>query len=202
MWGLLLYGLKILIGHHEIVVWNVVVWVIYLKDLGSNFSGGSASTSKQSGSHSAFNAVCMYVCMWGGPQSGPWTATITLMQHVPGFNTREFKRPVGEPDSLLPVPKFRMESTVFWNITPCSLSEINRRLGGKYRLLSSESKNKPSKKLASSAYHLFSRWFLRGLKFNPPRWKRYVPPKRRLTFTGPHDDISQDIMLFITWFTS
>jgi hypothetical protein len=32
----------------------------------------------------------------------------------------------------------------------------------------------------------------------PWRWRRYVPPKLRLTFNGPHGVISQKIVLFIS----
>jgi hypothetical protein len=30
-----------------------------------------------------------------------------------------------------------MESTIFWDVTPCRLVEVHRRLGGKYCVLSS-----------------------------------------------------------------
>jgi hypothetical protein len=39
---------------------------------------------------------------------------------------------------------------------------------------------------------------LLGLFFRPWRLRRYVPPKRRLTFNGLHDVISQKVVLFIT----
>jgi hypothetical protein len=41
-------------------------------------------------------------------------------------------------------------------------------------------------------------WFLARLILLPWRWRRYVPPKRRLTFNGLHCVISQKIALFIT----
>jgi hypothetical protein len=47
------------------------------------------------------------------------------------------------------------------------------------------------------AYHLLSRWFLAQLIFRPWRWRRYVPPKRRLTLNGLHGVISQKMVLFI-----
>jgi hypothetical protein len=36
------------------------------------------------------------------------------------------------------------------------------------------------------------------LIFRPWRWRRYVPPKRRLTLNGLHGVISEKIVLFIT----
>jgi hypothetical protein len=42
-----------------------------------------------------------------------------------------------------------------------------------------------------------SRWEAR-LIFRPWRWRRYVPPKRRLFFNGLHGVMSQEIALFIT----
>jgi hypothetical protein len=48
----------------------------------------------------------------------------------------------------------------------------------------------------SFACHLISRRFLARLILRPWRWRRYVPPKRRLTFSGLHGVISQKIVLF------
>jgi hypothetical protein len=61
-----------------------------------------------------------------------------------------------------------MESTIFWDRTPCSLQ---------------------------AACHLLSRWYLARLIL-PWRWRRYVPPKRWLTFNGLHGIISQKTVLF------
>jgi hypothetical protein len=60
---------------------------------------------------------------------------------------------------------------------------------------SSGSKKKPSKK---PACHLLSRLFVAWLVLRPWRWRRYVPPKRRLTFNVLHGVIYQKIELFIT----
>jgi hypothetical protein len=54
-----------------------------------------------------------------------------------------------------------------------------------------------SKKL-QAACHLRSRWFLAWLILRPWRWRRYVPPKRRLAFNWVHCIISQNIVLFMT----
>jgi hypothetical protein len=48
------------------------------------------------------------------------------------------------------------------------------------------------------ACHLLSRRFLAWLIFRPWRWRRYVPPKRRLTFNGLHGVVSQKMVLFIS----
>jgi hypothetical protein len=39
---------------------------------------------------------------------------------------------------------------------------------------------------------------LLNLFLRPWRWRRYVPPKRRLTLNGLHNVISQKLLLFIT----
>jgi hypothetical protein len=61
---------------------------------------------------------------------------------------------------------------------------------------SSGSKNKPSKPLPC---HLLSRWYLAQLPLRTWRWRRYVPPKCRLTVIGIHSATSEKIVgLFIT----
>jgi hypothetical protein len=62
----------------------------------------------------------------------------------------------------------KVKSTIFWDITQCSPLKFNRGFGRTYRL------------------------YLQG------RWRRYVPPKRGLSFNGPHGVISQKIVHFIT----
>jgi hypothetical protein len=52
--------------------------------------------------------------------------------------------------------------------------------------------------ITMSPYHLLSRWFLARLILRPWRWRRYVPPKRRLTLNRLHDVISKKIEIFIT----
>jgi hypothetical protein len=49
-----------------------------------------------------------------------------------------------------------MKSSVFWDITPCSLLKVNRRFGGTCRL-----------HLQPCAYYLVHVDFLLGLCFNP-----------------------------------
>jgi hypothetical protein len=61
-----------------------------------------------------------------------------------------------------------MKSTIFWDITPHSPSSVNRRFRGAYRR------------------HLLSRWFLAHLNFSTLIWRRYVPPKRRLTLNADY----------------
>jgi hypothetical protein len=76
-----------------------------------------------------------------------------------------------------------MNSSIFWDITPCSPLKVNRRFRG----ISSESKNRPNRKPASSTCYLLQDWLI----FRPRKWKRYVSPKRRLTFNGLYGIISQ-----------
>jgi hypothetical protein len=40
-------------------------------------------------------------------------------------------------------------------------------------------------------------WFLAWLTFQPWKWRRHVPPKCRLTFTGLHDDMFHEIQFFM-----
>jgi hypothetical protein len=82
----------------------------------------------------------------------------------------------------------KAKSTVFSDIAPCSLLSVNRRFGGTYRFHVQGRKNKLSKKSAwkQVASRMLSRWFLAQLIFLPWRWRRYVPPKRRLTLNGLH----------------
>jgi hypothetical protein len=51
---------------------------------------------------------------------------------------------------------------------------------------------------SGSACHLLSSWFLARLILRPWRWRRYVPPKRRLTLNVLQGVISQKIEVFIT----
>lgn len=49
-----------------------------------------------------------------------------------------------------------------------------------------------------SACHQLSRWFLGQLILRPCKWRRYLPSKRLLTFSGLHHVLSQKTILFIT----
>jgi hypothetical protein len=91
-----------------------------------------------------------------------------------------------------------MQSTIFWDIKPCSPLKVKRRFGRTYRLhpqvviISRE-------RYKSSVCHLLSRWFLARVILRPWSCMRYVPPKRRLTFKGIHGVISQKILVFIAY---
>jgi hypothetical protein len=93
------------------------------------------------------------------------------------------------------------KSTIFWNVTLCSPLNVNRRFGRTYRLHLQGQDNKLRKKLAWKHPLLaicFHAGFFLSLLFWPWKWRRYVPPKRRLTFKGLHSVISQNMVLFIT----
>jgi hypothetical protein len=85
---------------------------------------------------------------------------------------------------------------IFWDITPWSPLKFNRRFGRTYRLhlqgrRISRARNQRS---FPPAFTLVSyRLILR-----PWRWRRYVPPKRRLTFNGLYGVISHKMVLFIS----
>jgi hypothetical protein len=98
-----------------------------------------------------------------------------------------------------------MKSTVFWDITPCSPLNVNRRFGGTYRLhfhgrriirARNQCESKWQAPSVGPACHLLSRWFLARLILRPWKWRRYAPPKHRLAFNGLHCVISQKIALF------
>jgi hypothetical protein len=80
--------------------------------------------------------------------------------------------------------KLYLNTSIFWDITPCSPLKVNRRFVGTCR-----------KQI--SGCHLISR-FLSQLILLPWRWRRHIPPKLRLTFTVLHGIISQRIEHFIT----
>jgi hypothetical protein len=71
--------------------------------------------------------------------------------------------------------------------------KFNRCFEGTYSLHLQGLRNMFNKKLASKQV-LAS--FLLNLFFWPCRWRRYVPPKCRLTFNGLHGVISQKMVLF------
>jgi hypothetical protein len=58
--------------------------------------------------------------------------------------------------------KLFLKSNIFWDITPCSPLNVNRRFGGRNRLHLQDRKNKLNKK---PPCHLLSRWFLAQLIF-------------------------------------
>jgi hypothetical protein len=61
-----------------------------------------------------------------------------------------------------------MKSSIFWDITPCSPLIFNQRFRGTYCLI-----------------------------LRPWRWRRYVQPKRRLTFNSLDGVMPQKMVLFI-----
>jgi hypothetical protein len=65
-----------------------------------------------------------------------------------------------------------MKSSIFWDITPYS------------------------------AYHLPSPWFFACHIFPPLRLRRCFLPTRRLTFSGLHGVITQEVELFVTLWSS
>jgi hypothetical protein len=82
-----------------------------------------------------------------------------------------------------------MKRTVFWDITTCNPLKVNRRFGGTYRLY-------VQGRRIRRARNLLSRRYFAPLILRPWRWRRYDPPKCRLTFNGLHGVISQTIVLY------
>jgi hypothetical protein len=83
-------------------------------------------------------------------------------------------------------------SSVFWDITPCSQSKVNWCFGGTYRF-PLQGRTRYQRESRWQAEY----WYLARL-IRPWRWRRYVPPKLRLTSNGSHGVISENIVLFIT----
>jgi hypothetical protein len=72
-----------------------------------------------------------------------------------------------------------LKSSIFWDIAPCKLLNVNLRFGATGR---------------KQICYLLHAGFLRFLFFDRYlTWRRHVPPKRRLTFNGV---ISQETELF------
>jgi hypothetical protein len=99
--------------------------------------------------------------------------------------------PVLEGPFRDPVQHLVTSSIIFWVMASCSPSGFNRRFGRTYRLHLQGRINKFGKNQQAS-------WFLLNLFIRPWRWRRYVPPKRRLKLGGIHGAISQKMILFIT----
>jgi hypothetical protein len=86
----------------------------------------------------------------------------------------------------LSLPYLRQSSS-FWDTTPCSPFKVNRHFGGTCHL-----------HLQGWRALLASCWFLGRIISPPWRWRRRVPPKRRLTFDELHNVTYQKMELFVT----
>jgi hypothetical protein len=81
-------------------------------------------------------------------------------------------------------------------MTPCSPLNVNRLFGWTYRFhLQGRLLYLARNQRATCGLLLL--WFLTQLNFLPWRWRRYVPPRPRLTLNGLHGVISQNVALFI-----
>jgi hypothetical protein len=86
-----------------------------------------------------------------------------------------------------------MKSIIFWDVTPCSPSSFSRseeHISSNFRV-EEISSAKTSKQGGGNC------WFLLNLFLRPRRWRRCVPPKRRLKLDRLHGVISQKMILFI-----
>jgi hypothetical protein len=90
-----------------------------------------------------------------------------------------------------------MESTTtFWGITSCSTLNVNRCFGGTYSFHLQGRIRRVRNQRESSA----TCWFIAWLILRPLRWRWYAPTKRRLTFNGLRDVISQKMVIFVIHF--
>jgi hypothetical protein len=106
--------------------------------------------------------------------------------------------------------------SVFWDITPCWLScscillvrsvvyetqwllavhSVLRELTCFFPFPFCFLHNPKFRQADCSACHLLSGCFFAWLIPRPWRWRRHVPPKRRLTFNGPHGVVSHNMEL-------
>jgi hypothetical protein len=75
-----------------------------------------------------------------------------------------------------------VNSSISLDVTPCIPLKVNRRFGRTYPSSgSNEAKQKPTWKQPECPCHLISSYFLAWLILRPWRWRRHIPPKRRLT---------------------
>jgi hypothetical protein len=99
-----------------------------------------------------------------------------------------------------------MKSTILWDISPCSPLSVNQCFGATYRLSLQGQKIRWARNQCESRWQnillatCFHAGFLLTLFFRPWIWRRYVPPKRRLTLNGLHGIISHDCHLLLLWF--
>jgi hypothetical protein len=87
-----------------------------------------------------------------------------------------------------------MKSTDFRDITPCSPFKVNRRSGGTYRL------HLQGFRTSRARNQRESRWQAEPIPRHW-RWRRYVSPKRLLTFNRLHAVISLKIVLYCSSIT-
>jgi hypothetical protein len=76
-----------------------------------------------------------------------------------------------------------LKTAVFWDVTPCRYF-VNRRFGGTYRLHLQGIRNTRAmnqREQVAVDWATCSRCFIARVFLIPWRWRRYVPPKRRLT---------------------
>jgi hypothetical protein len=88
-----------------------------------------------------------------------------------------------------------MKIYIFWDIMPCSTSNVNWRFGGTYRL------HLHSRRISQARTH-HACYLLRACSFIPLPWtrRRYAPPMHCLNFKGLHGIISQKIEAFSSLF--
>jgi hypothetical protein len=75
-----------------------------------------------------------------------------------------------------------MKSTTFWELMPCSPLNVDTHFGGIYHLRVrgwrvSQARNQHELRTAT-------RCFLAWLTLQPWRWRRHIPPKRRMTYNS------------------
>jgi hypothetical protein len=91
-----------------------------------------------------------------------------------------------------------MNSSIFWDITPCSRLNFNRRFGGicRLHLLGRRISQARNEHVAWLYLPIARSLFLAWLILRPRGWRWHSSPKRRLTLNGLHWVISQTLDLF------
>jgi hypothetical protein len=88
-----------------------------------------------------------------------------------------------------------VKSTYLWDTTPRSPLKVNGLFGGTCRLHLQDRRVRRARNQRGSRWQADLCWFLTRLILRPWKWRRYVSPKRPLTFNGLHGVISH---IFIT----
>jgi hypothetical protein len=98
-----------------------------------------------------------------------------------------------------------MKNVVCWDVTPCGSCK-NRRLGGTWRLLHQDDKNRWSRNNTSCNWYFFVAYvgcqlqlvLLLVHRFLSPWWRRRQVPPRRRFLQEPHGVTSQKTTFFIS----
>jgi hypothetical protein len=129
--------------------------------------------------------LCLFFC------NKQWNIILSYKRSYPGravgvtFRKNNFLH-----HHLAHYENFHIKRTLFWDVTPCSLIEVNQRFGGRYYL-------KFQGQMVSWTSNLLERSGKQILPFNFKDGRCTFPPKRRWSYTWQYRVISHNIVIFI-----